>query len=521
MANGTSRKRNLNSASKAKAENKKKEEGDLKDWTVMVFMAGDNDLSAESVWGIKEMFRVGISHNIGVVVQFDPRGPKNSRRYVLKASKEPMNDDGIIDTPKVKMPMKDADSAIHLEKLSSFKDASINNIKELSKVAQKILGFIHFAMKRCEAKRYLLILSGHGSGAVGDVLLRDENPAAFLTIHDLSKLLHIVARVHKKRAGGKLIDILGFDSCNMAAIEVGFNLKTHVNYLISSEGFEDNTGWPYHRLLETINRESEITPVKLSRKIVEKHSRFYRDFTLAEVSSDLSATDLSQSTPLTDAITELGGILKAKLDNENAQVVGSIRSIPAVTNAVIVAHWRAQSYNFEEYVDLWDFCDILESSCADTDVITACQEVKKILNNRKNYNGEKYDDTGKAKPYVLKSCYTRDAFQYSNGVAIYFPWVETSDLRHYRKIAFSRRTKWNEFISAYVEHTRRPARPGNGDLHEKVTKNNKVFLARHSNIRRDPPFDRRDPPFDRGTIIIPKIKNIPIDYRDDNCDEES
>ena len=40
-----------------------------------------------------------------------------------------------------------------------------------------------------------------------------------------------------------------------------------------------------------------------------------------------------------------------------------------VRDLVILAHWRAQSYKFEQYTDLWDFCEELrrpESLVAET-----------------------------------------------------------------------------------------------------------------------------------------------------------
>ena len=29
---------------------------------------------------------------------------------------------------------------------------------------------------------------------------------------------------------------------------------------------------------------------------------------------------------------------------------------------IIVAHWRAQSFKFEQFTDLWDFCDQLQKT---------------------------------------------------------------------------------------------------------------------------------------------------------------
>src|SRR5262245_4920204 len=41
-------------------------------WTVMIYFAGDNNLSEEMIYAIKEMYRVGVNRDVNVVVQFDP-----------------------------------------------------------------------------------------------------------------------------------------------------------------------------------------------------------------------------------------------------------------------------------------------------------------------------------------------------------------------------------------------------------------------------------------------------------------
>src|SRR5688572_32313631 len=65
-----------------------------KQWTVMVYMAGDNNLSEEMIYAIKEMYRVGVTKEFDVTVQFDPSGiGPRVRRYDIGESK---NKDSVI-----------------------------------------------------------------------------------------------------------------------------------------------------------------------------------------------------------------------------------------------------------------------------------------------------------------------------------------------------------------------------------------------------------------------------------------
>src|SRR6266487_2988566 len=67
-------------AGKANQMDKQKE----KNWTIMVYFAGDNNLSEEMIYAIKEMYRVGVTPDFDVIVQFDPSAIGASvRRYVI------------------------------------------------------------------------------------------------------------------------------------------------------------------------------------------------------------------------------------------------------------------------------------------------------------------------------------------------------------------------------------------------------------------------------------------------------
>ena len=53
-------------------------------WTVMVYLAGDNNLTDESVFALTEMKQVNTDDRIAVIAQLDPKsGSIPSRRYVI------------------------------------------------------------------------------------------------------------------------------------------------------------------------------------------------------------------------------------------------------------------------------------------------------------------------------------------------------------------------------------------------------------------------------------------------------
>ena len=65
------------------------------DWTVMVYLAGDNNLTEESVFSLTEMEGVQTDGRIAVIAQFDPKSSRiPSHRYVIKGAPAPRTSTG-------------------------------------------------------------------------------------------------------------------------------------------------------------------------------------------------------------------------------------------------------------------------------------------------------------------------------------------------------------------------------------------------------------------------------------------
>jgi hypothetical protein len=60
-----------------------------------------------------------------------------------------------------------------------------------------------------------------------------------------------------KHAYKSKVDIVGFNSCSLATIEVYRQLSGLVDYVVASEGFTPKTSWPYDRILKTLDDQSE------------------------------------------------------------------------------------------------------------------------------------------------------------------------------------------------------------------------------------------------------------------------
>jgi hypothetical protein len=209
-------------------------------------------------------------------------------------------------------------------------------------VESSLTKFVVNTIQEHPARNYMLVLSGHGSGAVGD-FLAGRSRFFGLSIPGLRQAL---AAIRKQFEGERFpgsnrqkIDILGLDSCLMGMAEVAYEVRDYVQYLVGAEGFEPNTGWPYDRILSLVRKESAIPPAALAQSIVREYIGYYgSDFTLADVSTDQSAFNLDRIDDFMDALgaeTSATLVRKALADKKTAEAIRkAVLGVSAIGDAV-------------------------------------------------------------------------------------------------------------------------------------------------------------------------------------------
>ncbi len=383
-----------------------------KDWVVMIYMAADNDLGDESVWALTEIASVDLNEKIGVAVLFDS-GVREVPTRVFKFG---------LGAPKPNF----------LSALNPALGKTFNTKAEEKKatVPGQLKKFLKQTMKEHPAEHYMLILSGHGSGAVGD-FLKGGPDSTGMSIAALSKAIQ-----QATSDSAKQIDVLGMDSCLMSMVEVCYQLPQNVKFLVGSEGYDPTTGWPYKPILRRLSKFSPPTPLEAAQAVVDEYVSYYTDYIIAGTSVDIALCELSESNKnkLASAIKELVADLKKSRKNR------------AVLDAIILAHWEAQAYKRETYTDLWDFCDLLQERFQEDDPIAVhCNAVKEAIQEMTH----------------SYSRYYGPEFQHSHGLSIYFPWREfEGELKEYVTLDFAKKKKtdWGDFLENYLEVTRREKR---------------------------------------------------------------
>jgi Clostripain family len=433
-------------------------------WTIMLYLSGDNNLSEEMVRALADIKIQGVPTGITFTIQYDPQAPGfPTYRYAITSAK----------FPKTLALAK----ALHNEARGPLPipEYLARRLKNEDSADPGVLArFINWSARKHPSTYRMLILSGHGSGAVGDFLsdnnARQGQPGSF-TIPVLAKAL--------KRAKTR-VHVLGMDSCLMGMAEVAYQVRHRVDHLVGSEGFVPNTGWPYAHLLKQLKlrKGMGMAPPEVAARLVEDVITYYKQYIPAGTSIDMVSCDIKQLGGVVNAVKDLTQVLRLLREPEE-----EIRELAkTVRDLVITAHWQAQSYKFEQYTDLWDFCDRLQDLTGRLRILlrdaTAPRAKPRATDHQREPAGQRHlrhiaeacalvKDTidGMAKP----ADHSGPDFQHSHGLAVFFPWCSSTlggvtALKNYGRLDFAKDSRWATFLDAYLMWSEREPRKEDGEL---------------------------------------------------------
>ncbi|OGR44576.1 MAG: hypothetical protein A2X35_00505 [Elusimicrobia bacterium GWA2_61_42] len=129
--------------------------------------------------------------------------------------------------------------------------------------------FIKWSKANFPAKRYALVILGHGSGwrdiARSDKgLAFDEETGRGIENPELARAI--------EESGGKL-DLLVLNACLMQTAEALYDLKDSAGYIVGSENVM--RGIPYERIVPVLNARPGMDAREAAKLFVEKHAEAY------------------------------------------------------------------------------------------------------------------------------------------------------------------------------------------------------------------------------------------------------
>jgi hypothetical protein len=440
------------SARKTKPNGKAKTSG-VADWTVLVYLAGDNNLDAAGVVDLQEMKSVGSSDALNIVAQFDRAGGKGTtKRYRLRKgtqlAADMMKDLGETNTgdPTVLYDflawgVKNYPARHYLVCLwnhgagwddsnlyegdyfggaappITHKGAAIARSRSVARGAARAapaarqipLAQARSALRRARRALFTTTLA---KMVQTRAIAFDDQAKDFIDNRELQRVMLKLKRLLKRK-----IDILGFDACLMSMVEIGYQIRDAAAYAVGSQEEEPNNGWPYDRILGALAKNPATAPGDLARAMVRHYLASYG--TGSGVT--FSASDLAEVPGVASAVSALG----VALSNAVAEPAG-----PAAL-AQVRGHVQEYTAPYDEYVDLIDLCDGLDALVRRPDVAAATKAVRAAV----------------AK-LVVDAGFKGSAVARSHGTSIYFPKKKVCPL--YATLDFARKGKWAAFIDDYV-----------------------------------------------------------------------
>lgn len=349
------------------------------EWLTMIFLGADNDLFQFGEQLLNEVTRVGSTEHVTVVAQRDPTDPQEDslRGQVLRGRWE-----------KEEIGVTGGDP-------------------------QAILDFVNDTTARYPGDKKMLFLWDHGNGW--------QNVHSFEPVASLPEQLEAV--LLSEALGKTGVDVLCFDACLKAMIEIAFQLRNRVKYIVAAQNIVPaSTGWPYTSIIGMLDTQPQMTPEAAARAIVGAFAGAYNDSTDPVT---LSALDLTFIESTVAEIAKLSLALISTCRNGGRE-------------KVLTARRRSQSFGNPDYIDLISFCNEIESLLPGTASALAAAEVVKY-----------------ARKLVISAARgIMPSISDANGVSIYFPDRPVSAA--YDLLDFPHRSGWSKFLSMVVPEIKAP-----------------------------------------------------------------
>jgi len=369
-----------------------------KKWLFMNYIAADCNLKRSMLKAVDDMEMVGSDDNTDIVAMIDAGpGPnpldgawEGARTFYVTHDET----SGKINSEVLR------DHGAHVDM------SSPDTLRE----------FLTDTMKRFPAEHVALIMSDHGGGFTG--AMADDTDGGFMPVPGLRKAVE-----EAEKATGKKIDIIGFNACLMADVQVAYELKDCADIMLASEESQFVPGWSFQPILSrsidasieklqrALSDRINITPEAFAKLVVEINKEHQKQV------PTFSATDLKKIDGLARAVDGLAEALigtKEKLEVKNA-----------------IMRTGGYGDGWAPYGDMHDLrflARMIEREISDPKVKEAAKAVKESF--------EKAIMANEADPTKYGTSY---------GLHIYAPTAAAPNMGYgYDDLRFAKDTKWAE-----------------------------------------------------------------------------
>jgi len=305
-----------------------------KEWTVMVYLDGDNNLEPAALKDFNEMeLAGGTTSDVNVVTIFDRCATSYEAGYYPE------------DWSGTRYYEVQSDSDMNVMNSVMVQDLGEQNMGSTA----TLVYFIDWAMTYYPADQYAFVFWDHGGGLDG-VCWDEDNGNDNL---DLNELYFCISQYH--------FDFIGFDTCSMGLFEILYQVKDFCDVFGASLIEEPGDGWDYYSLLTYLLADPSMTAAEFGEYVCETYIDFYPTTAVTFGIYDTSA--------LTNFATALNTFSQALIDN-------------IVSSRLEIYEARLATYEWEwlEYCDFHQFLENLIGASSPA-IANAASDLLTMLNN--------------------------------------------------------------------------------------------------------------------------------------------
>ena len=357
-------------------------------WTIMVYMSGDNNLEDYIVKDIElELGLAGSNAEIQVVALAD-RGPGyDTSRGNWQSTKLYHVTQGILADPA-----------------SAVADWGERNFGD----PQTLIDFVTWSKTNYPADRYALYFWGHGWNWHPGWVMEDDTNVDTLDYHEQKAAIPQLG----------FIDVVGYDGCNMATLEIYKLWQNKATAIAASEEYVGWNGIEYDSVIAQLRANPHMTADQVAVASAQSAVVLGGERTFSAVAVDGRLASLLTATEQF-AVALTNGLAANRKKYNTA--FGATRSM-----------WQAPMDK-----DLYDMANEINNAVSDANIKARAQGVMNAISSVRLYEGHTnaYSDVRGMTIYHISKASQKD-----------------SNYQYYRStIDLALTTSWDEFLNAYAQ----------------------------------------------------------------------
>jgi Clostripain family len=440
----------------------------LAEWTILIFMNGDNNLEGDALINFRQIAKVGSTDKVNVVVQFDRIAKyahttpdwSQTLRFRIAKGMEPIPSNAVQDIGEANM----GDPAVLAAFVTWGRQAYpakhymliiwdhgqgwrlfLANLLKKDRMLRKSRALMQQATVQGQRQAAATLRTGSGvaspqghtapfRSAPGDPFRSASNDE---TDNDVLYNREIEEGLKQALNRGKL-DVIGFDACLMSMVETGYALRDVGKYLVASEELEPGLGWKYDAWLSKLIANPAVSPAEMAKLSVSSYKEYYSNPDNPDpyaAATTMAAVDLGKITELAQSVTVFSETAISHIDSVLQTIIEARSATPAY----------APGYQFH-HVDLQHFMEQVAKGATDT---ALQQKARDVIAMIQAAIIDHYAGPERQGPYG------------SNGLAVYFPATQSEYAADpyaeggYEKdntffpVEFVQNQKWTDFLHEY------------------------------------------------------------------------